>query len=623
MQKPEQLQRQMLLPCAAAPLYLEGIKKEQVRSMRNEYPRPDFVREQWKSLNGTWDFYEGLRARKLQIEVPFVPQSRLSGIGRNLTSDAILYERLFVVPKEWEGKRVLLHFGAVDYQCSVWVNGQCAGTHQGGQTPFTYDITDFLNGVEEHLRVSVVDYLTDEGIPRGKQFWKEKGQSIWHTQSSGIWQSVWIEPVDKAYIEWMHFTPDIDKGTVEITYQVSDGTPDTYQVELDIQFQSCKVHTETIEGKGRRGKILADVFGNHELCGAFYFSHRYWSPEHPYLFDVKVKLKNGENCFDSIATYFGMRKIHVRDGKVYLNNQPYYQKLLLDQGYWKDGLMTAPDQEEYAEDIRKAKEMGFNGCRKHEKVEDPIFLYQADKLGFLVWESMASFWSFSPQGGTAFAEEWSRVIQRDYNHPCIVLWNMMNESWGVPRIYDDGQQQHFARAMYHMARGLDASRLVIANDGWEMTENDICAFHTYEHGEQGDTAQQERFRTGVRSLEGLSGLVKRSLFAKGFSYEGQPVMLTGIGNAAMQAMHAENAAEEEPADRIHGDTRRAFLEFYERLIGDIYDSELLCGFCYTQLTDIEQEQNGLLDEMHQYKMDAAAIRRINEGKKAAGTFLNA
>ena len=255
--------------------------------MRNEYPRPDFVREQWKSLNGTWDFYEGLRAGKLQIEVPFVPQSRLSGIGR-----------------EWEGKRILLHFGAVDYRCSVWVNGQCAGTHQGGQTPFTFDITDFLNGVEEHLRVSAVDYLSDEGIPRGKQFWKDRGEFIWYTQSSGIWQSVWIEPVESAHMEWMHFTPDIDKGTVEITYQVSDHTPAPFLIELDIRFRGSQVHTGVVEGKGKRGKIIVDVFHNKALCGAFHFTGWYWSPEHPYLFDVSVKLKDGECCCDSVETYF-------------------------------------------------------------------------------------------------------------------------------------------------------------------------------------------------------------------------------------------------------------------------------------------------------------------------------
>ena len=503
--------------------------------------------------------------------------------------------------------------------------------------------------------MSAVDYLTDESIPRGKQYWKEKGQFIWYTQSSGIWQSVWIEPVDSAHMEWIHFTPDIDQGTVEITYQVSDDTPDTCQLELDIRFRGSKVYTGSIEGINKRGKIIVDVFRNQALCGAFHFTGWYWSPEHPYLFDVKARLRDGDDCRDSIETYFGMRKIHVQDGRVYLNNQPYYQKLLLDQGYWKDGLMTAPDQEEYAEDIRKAKAMGFNGCRKHEKVEDPVFLYWADRLGFLVWESMASFWSFTPQGATVFAEEWTRVIQRDYNHPCIVLWNMMNESWGVPRVYDDSRQQHFARAMYHMARGLDDTRLVIANDGWEMTENDICAFHTYKHGEQGDTGQQARFRAGVRSLEGLSGLVERPLFAKGFSYEGQPVMLTEIGGVAIRtaeeehgeeadstagvSVEAENTAgvdantfgtaEADSCRNGDGNTSwgytgadgpEAFLEVYERLIGDIYASDLICGFCYTQLADIEQEQNGLLDEMHQYKADAAEIKRINDGKATTGSF---
>lgn len=589
--------------------------------MRNEYPRPDFVREQWQSLNGRWDFYEGRRAEKLQIEVPFVPQSRLSGIGRSLTSNEILYERQFTVPRGWDGKRILLHFGAVDYRCSVWVNGQCAGMHQGGQTPFAFDITQFLNGAEEHLRVSVVDYLTDEGIPRGKQYWKEKGQFIWYTQSSGIWQPVWLEPVDRVHIEWMRFTPDIDKGTVEINYQVSEDAPDSYQMELGISFHGSRVYAGTTEGKGRRGRILVDVFQNRALSGSFHFTGWYWSPEHPHLFDVTAKLKTGACCYDSIETYFGMRKIHVQDGKVFLNNRPYYQKLLLDQGYWKDSLMTAPSEEDFAEDIRKAKAMGFNGCRKHEKVEDPVFLYWADKLGFLVWESMASFWSFTPEGGTAFAGEWTQVIKRDYNHPCIVLWNMMNESWGVPRVYDDRQQQHFTRAMYHLARGLDDTRLVIANDGWEMTENDICAFHTYRHGAPEDFRQQECFREGIQSLKGLASLVDKALFAKGFSYEGQPVMLTEIGGIAIRPESAGCAAADGSWGYTGADDGQAFLKIYERLIGSVYDSRLICGFCYTQLTDIEQEQNGLLDEEHKYKIDADDMKRINDRRASAGSFL--
>ena len=586
--------------------------------MRNEYPRPDFVRAQWQTLNGEWDFYEDGDAHRQPIQVPFVPQSRLSGIGRTLTSDKLVYERRFTVPQEWNGKRILLHFGAVDYQCSVWVNGHHAGTHRGGQTSFCLDITAFLNGGDEHLRVDVTDPLTDEMIPRGKQFWKEKSQFIWYTQSSGIWQSVWLEPVDRIHLEWVHFTPDIDQGTVQIDYQVSEDTPDFYQIGLEISFRGEMMYAGVINGTERRGKIIADVFRNRALNGGFHFTGCYWSPEHPYLFDVTIRLLSGGQIRDEAKTYFGMRKIHVKDGKVYLNNQPYYQKLLLDQGYWKDGLMTAPTQEDLAEDIRRSKAMGFNGCRKHEKVEDPVFLYWADTLGFLVWESMASFWSFTPQGGAAFAEEWTRVIQRDYNHPCIVVWNMMNESWGVPHIYDHPQQQHFARAMYHLAHGLDDSRLVIANDGWELTENDICAFHTYKHGSEEDNRQQERFRTGLMSLEGLSGLVERSLFARGFSYEGQPVMLTEIGGIVISSSCKDTGTD--AWGYTCADDPQTFLKAYERLIDSIYGSELLCGFCYTQLADIEQEQNGLLDEMHRFKIDAAAIKAINDRKETTLAF---
>lgn len=586
--------------------------------MRNEYPRPDFVRAQWQTLNGGWDLYEGEDTHRQKVQVPFVPQSPLSGIGKTLTSDKLVYERRFKVPKEWDGKQILLHFGAVDYQCSVWVNGHRAGGHRGGQTPFCLDITAFLKGSDEHLRVEVTDPLTDEMIPRGKQFWKEKSQFIWYTQSSGIWQSVWLEPVDPVHLEWVHFTPDIDRGTVQVDLQVSEDTPASYQIGLEISFCGETMYAGIIDGIEKRGKIIADVFRNRALHGGFHFTGCYWSPEHPYLFDVTIRLLTDGQVRDEAKTYFGMRKIHVKDGKVYLNNQPYYQKLLLDQGYWKDGLMTAPTQEDLAEDIRRSKAMGFNGCRKHEKVEDPVFLYWADKLGFLVWESMASFWSFTPQGGAAFAEEWSQVIKRDYNHPCIVVWNMMNESWGVPHIYDDPQQQHFARAMYHLAHGLDDSRLVIANDGWELTENDICAFHTYKHGSEEDIRQQERFRTGLLSLEGLSGLVERSLFAKGFSYEGQPVMLTEIGGIAI--CRSCEGADTESWGYTGAEDPQAFLKAYERLIDSVYGSELLCGFCYTQLADIEQEQNGLLDEMHRFKIDAAAIKAINDRKETTLAF---
>lgn len=585
--------------------------------MRNEYPRPNFVRKEWQTLNGTWQFGEGRKVSDhLSIEVPFAPQCEKSGLCRELTSDVITYERSFEVPETWSGKRILLHFGAVDYKCTVWVNGQHVGDHIGGQTSFSFDITDALHGGREQLKVQVVDYLEDESIPRGKQFWEQKTKFIWYTQTSGIWQSVWLEPVEGAHIRWMHFTPDIDTGTVEVTYQVSDQTPCPYKIALDICFGEEKVYEAVVTGHQRRGKIIADVFEGKAMRGSFHFTGWYWSPEQPSLFDVKAELLVDDAAADHVESYFGMRKIHVQDGRVYLNNQPYYQKLLLDQGYWKGSLMTAPSEQDYIDDIRKSKAMGFNGCRKHEKVEDPVFLYWADKLGFLVWEGMPSFWSFTPQAAADFTKQWCDVIQRDYNHPCIVVWNMLNESWGVPKLYYNEQQQHFARSLYHLAHGQDPSRLVIANDGWEQTENDICAFHTYKHGTEEDLKQKEVFKTGVKSLEGLRILVEKSLFVKGFCFEGQPVMLTEIGGISLNT----DSENEDSWGYTGASDAESFLKTYERLIDNIYDSEIVCGFCYTQLSDIEQERNGLLDEDHQYKINAEKICEVNDRKATTGSF---
>lgn len=583
--------------------------------MRNEYPRPDFIREKWMPLNDTWNFQDGTDKTPVKIQVPFPPQSRLSGFQKELTSDRITYQRNFFIPAEWIGQRILLHFGAVDYKCSVFINDHCVGFHEGGQSSFTFDITDFLSGCEETLTVAVTDYLHDETVPRGKQFWKSSGEFIWYTQSSGIWQSVWLEPVNEAHLEWIHFTPDIDQGTVEITYLLSDCTVFPCELEWDIRFKNNPVSHGSLTVSEKRGKIIVDIFKNKALRGSFHFTGWYWSPEHPNLFTVSALLKSRNILLDQVETYFGMRKVHVHDGRVYLNNQPYYQKLLLDQGYWKDGLVTAPSEENYIQDIQKAKEMGFNGCRKHEKAEDPLFLYWADKLGFLVWESTASFWSFSPQSAGVFSQEWTRTIQRDYNHPCIILWNMMNESWGVPRLYDNTQQQHFARSLYHLAHGLDPSRLVIANDGWEMTENDICAFHSYKHGSPDNPDAQAAFSLGLQSLSGLESLVERPLFADSFVYEGQPVMLTEAGGISLKT-----GKDKKSWGYSDTDSEESFLAAYSHVIRSIYASDLLCGFCYTQLSDIQQEQNGLLDEDHQFKTDPKKIKAINDSRETTTSF---
>ncbi len=590
--------------------------------MRHEYPRPDFVRKEWLNLNGAWEFFYG--DKKTSIEVPFVCQSVLSGIGERIIEDHVVYERSFCVPASWKGRQVILNFGAVDYQCSVFVNGSCVGSHIGGQTSFAFDITRYLSWGEENLRVEVFDPLKNDRIARGKQFWEEQSRFIWYTPSTGIWQTVWLEPVEKTNFQWIHFTPDIDEGTVKIEFQLSEGSVLPARVHFQIRLDEKSVFQGSMVCETERNTLTVDVFRKRSMEGAFHFTGNYWSPEKPILYDVTMQVEEGLSgrIADLVDCYFGMRKIHIENGKLYLNNQPYFHKLVLDQGYWKESLITAPCDQEYVNDILKCKEMGFNGCRKHEKVEDPRFLYWADKLGFLVWEGMASFWSYTPEAAASFTREWLDTIHRDYNHPSIVVWGMLNESWGVTKILHNKQQQAYARSLYYMAKSLDTSRLVISNDGWEMVESDICAIHSYMHGEKDNVRQHQIFKDAMKNPDRFGEIMEKIPYAEGCAYEGQPVVLTECGGIAVKAEQDPEVSREDAIGGGNQDwgyttaSMQDFVDEYERIIDAIYDSNLMNGFCYTQLTDVEQEMNGLLTREHQFKFDPAAIKAINDRRKS-------
>lgn len=583
--------------------------------MREEYPRPEFVRADWMNLNGSWNFTYG--ERKTKIEVPFVCQSKMSGVGERIREDHVVYARTFCVPKEWQDGEIRLNFGAVDYQCSVFVNGSCVGSHVGGQTPFSFNITRYLNWEEEQIHVEVEDPLRDESIARGKQFWEEESKFIWYTPSTGIWQTVWLEPIAESSLGWVHFTPDIDEGTVKLDYQLEKTTELPCRVHIQISLGDDEVFHGNMLCNTLRNTMVVDVFRRRAMEGSFHFTGNYWTPETPVLYDVSMQVDKGDTgiAADQITSYFGMRKIHVEHGKLYLNNQPYYHRLVLDQGYWEDSLVTAPSDQSYKDDILMSKAMGFNGCRKHEKVEDPRFLYWADKLGFLVWEAMASFWTYTPQAAEQFMREWMDVIHRDYNHPCIVGWGMLNESWGVPRIYSNEQQQNFAKSLYHMAHAMDTTRLVISNDGWEMTKSDICAVHSYQHGDQRDELQHMVFEESLQKVERLHQIMEKLPFAQGTEYSGEPVVLTECGGIAIRTgettdltlEHSRQAGEQDWG--YTATDREDFLSEFGRVLAAIGQSDLLNGFCYTQLTDVEQETNGLLTRDHRYKFDPEEIRK--------------
>lgn len=573
--------------------------------MRNEYPRPDFIRQNWLSLNGEWDFsFENDSIQK--ILVPYVYQCPKSGINNQQNSKFVKYMRKFNLPSNWQKNNIILHFGAVDYKCRVYINGYFIGDHTGGNTPFKFDITKYLTWECEEITVIAEDFPASETIARGKQFWLDKPKFIWYTNSTGIWQSVWVEPQSDASFEWIHYNSDIDKGQVEISYRLKDNTPLPCTLKWEISLKGETYFKCKLLCREHEDKFTATVFGNHILSGSFHNDGLCWSPENPTLFNVTAKILVNEQVTDSVKSYFGMRKVTVENGMIYLNNHPYYPKLLLDQGYWKESLLTAPDDDAYRQDIQSAKEMGFNGCRKHEKAEDPRFLYWADKLGFLVWEGMASFISYTPSAGAQFMREWMEVIQRDYNHPSIIVWDMLNESWGVPQIYHDKIQQHYSCSLYHLAHSLDATRLVISNDGWEMTETDICAIHSYSHGNNDNPKQKEIFADCLKSWEGIESgkIVSHLPFARGFCYKGQPVILTEFGGIS-------NSSSKKGWGYTNTKNEEDFLSEYERITEAIKDSDVICGFCYTQLTDVQQETNGLLDDMHKFKYNPEKIKGIN------------
>ncbi|MBZ0287480.1 MAG: glycoside hydrolase family 2, partial [Anaerolineae bacterium] len=366
--------------------------------------------------------------------------------------DVVWYHRTFSVPGEWAGKRLLLHFGAVDYRAWVWVNGIFTIYHEGGHTPFSAEITDFLAAGDNEITVRVEDASTDKFQPRGKQYWERESASIFYTRTSGIWQSVWLEPVGTAYIERLKITPNMDAREVRLEYVINGAEANTLTVEAEVTFegQPAPVESRPLEFHG--STILQTLVLHADL--------NLWSPETPHLYDLEVTLQQNGQTIDSARSYFGMRKIAIENGQVLLNNQPYYMKLVLDQGYNPAGVLTFPSDEFIRREVELTKAMGFYGARKHQKVEEPRYLYWADRLGLLVWGEIANCYDYSENAVRRLMSEWQEAIRRDYNHPCIVAWVPLNESWGVPALFSDPRQAQHLSALYAITRSLDPTRLV-------------------------------------------------------------------------------------------------------------------------------------------------------------------
>lgn len=586
---------------------------------RAEYPRPQLVREDWLNLNGQWEFefddenvgtrdkwFLNTKEFSRKIEVPFAYQTKLSGINDPKFHDYVWYRKEFTLNEKMKDKRIKLHFGAVDYRSWIYINEQLIGFHEGGHTSFSFDITDAITEGIQTLTVRVNDPSEDETIPRGKQFWEENSAGIWYTRTTGIWQTVWLEAVHETHIEKLKFTSLFDSGDVLIEFEIQNGYKNR-MVEINIDFKGQKIASQIISPIEIYTKTTMNIFNRYIFRTEYHSQGWSWTPETPNLFNVTIEVRDGDSRIDFVESYFGMRKIHTKNGMFYLNNKPYYQKLVLDQGYWPEGLLTAPTDDALKLDIELSKKLGFNGCRKHQKVEDPRFLYWADKIGFLVWGECAAPTTYSNDAVSRLTREWFEIIERDYNHPCIVAWVPVNESWGVPHVLNNKTQQHHTLGLYHTLKSLDATRLVISNDGWEMTKTDICAIHNYNHGHEIEAEKYAYYKSVLATKKEIlqAKPADRDIYVEGFKHEGEPILLTEFGGIGFKV------GEDSGWGYTNVANKEDYLADYERIMKAVFESKILHGYCYTQLTDVEQEINGILTYDRKPKCDFEAINRLN------------
>ena len=585
--------------------------KTSFRLSETAYPRPQLQRSNWICLNGPWKFTFDDEGRCVQpcdisewshtIEVPFAPESAKSGIGDTGFHQNCWYDREFDLPKG-EG-RVLLHFGAVDYRARVWVNSQFMGDHEGGHTPFTLDITPVLNEFgTQRVTVWAADDPQDLAKPRGKQDWHLEPHSIWYPRTSGIWQTVWVERVPATYIDRICWTPEFERWEIGFEAFIAGEQHDGIQlkVKLSVGNQLLVNDAYVVLNKEIHRRIALSDPGIDD-----YRNGLLWSPDKPTLIDAEIQLWDEDKLIDEVRSYTAMRCVKIQRDRFMLNGRPYYLRLVLDQGYWPDTLMTAPSDEALRRDVELVKSMGFNGVRKHQKIEDPRFLYWADVLGLLVWEEMPSAYRFTPKAVERITREWTEVIERDVSHPCVVVWVPFNESWGVPNLVETQAHRDYVQALYYLTKTLDPTRPVIGNDGWESTTTDIIAIHDYDNNPQ---RLAQRYGSEVK----LSDLLDRRrpggrvLTLDGYPHQGQPVMLTEFGGIAY-------AIQEDPlADKAWGYERSSNISElemkYAALLDTVNKIELFGGFCYTQFTDTFQEANGLLYADRTPKFPIEAIR---------------
>ena len=589
---------------AAAALLAPGINAN-AQTPRPEYPRPQFERAEWVNLNGTWSYSFDFGRTGAQkgwskatsfdgkITVPFCPESSLSGVKHTDFINSIWYQRTLNIPAAWDGKQVMINFGAVDYEAHVFIDGQLVRLHNGTGSSFSCDITKYVQpGHSHNLVVQVNDNLRDGKQPGGKQCFDLNSGGCMYTRVTGIWQTVWMEAVDKEGLKSVFATPDIDQKQLVIRPQFyAENAANKLVVTL---YDGNKAVAKTSVTCGDNSVVVLPV-KNMKL----------WSPESPFLYGLKYQVVKNGKIIDEVNSYAGMRKVHLAGGYFYLNNKPYYQRLVLDQGYYPDGIWTAPTDEALKKDIEMSKAVGFNGARLHQKSFEERYYYWADKLGYLTWGESAS-WGLNVNNEEAcrnFISEWAELVERDRNHPSLVTWTPLNETWSAN---NSGVYTRFVQNLYDMTKALDGTRPVNDASGDSHIKTDIWSVHNYER--QPDKIIKDfTFEHGKEPYRNMRGDNWRWL-AK---YEGQPYMLDEWGGLAYilpEKRHGDNAWGYGGAI----DNVEDFYTILRKEVEAIKACKHITGFCYTQITDVEQEQNGIYNYDRTSKFDTKRIKEIFE-----------
>lgn len=585
-----------------------------------DYPRPQFVRNNWENLNGTWEFgfddkncgeqerwYENFKG-EMKIQVPFTYETELSGIQDETRHDNIWYHRTVQVDgSKLKKNNFIIHFEGSDFVTKLWVNGQYAGSHRGGYARFSFDITELVKDGENQLTVKVEDSF-DIQQPRGKQRWINQNFGCWYIQTTGIWKTVWTEYVPKVNLDYVKMTPNLEDYSLELEYNVNapecmmDGE---LMIEAAVSFDGMLINKNITAVMAGHMETRIDLFVKKQDC--LEWSVKTWSPEEPNLYDIEFRLVNKGEILDEIGSYFAMREIRIDGSNILLNGRPLYQRLILDQGYWGASHLTPPSEEALIEDIDKIHALGYNGLRKHQKTEDERFLYWCDVKGMLVWSEVAAAYQYSDYAVTEFTTEWMDIVKQNYNHPCIITWTPFNESWGISCVGTKRTEQHFTEAIYHLTKSLDKHRPVIVNDGWEHTVSDIITLHDYEELGEILKARYTQYQDEIMKAEVYHNNNKPAI-AAGYAYKGQPIIISEYGGIAFN----NDDSGWGYGNKVN--TKEEFIRRFDNITTAVKEIPYVCGFCYTQVSDVQQEINGLMDIDRNFKVDPEVIKEINERK---------